>query len=219
MAELHVQRKRNNYRWLWLILLLILIAAGVFYYLNYYQKNDNTVSNLVKITGNDSPGNTRSNNDAENTMSIASVTTSSWDDVNFNAPDTAYAEVKDKMVNEKADNRYAIYSMKDHILFENNKSDLRVAAEEGLKQIGASISQRFNDTDVKIFSFPDSSKENNQQLSRQRAETVKTFLVNNSKVDEKQISIFQAGESSSPGANSSTVDTHKNNSIEIVVKR
>lgn len=37
MAELHVQRKRNNYWWLWLLILIIAIAAAVYWYMNYYQ--------------------------------------------------------------------------------------------------------------------------------------------------------------------------------------
>ena len=37
MANLHVQPKRKNYLWLWIIIIL-LIAAGIYYYLNYYSK-------------------------------------------------------------------------------------------------------------------------------------------------------------------------------------
>ena len=37
MANLHVQPKKKNYLWLWIIIIL-LIAAGIYYYLNYYSK-------------------------------------------------------------------------------------------------------------------------------------------------------------------------------------
>ena len=37
MANLHVQPKKKNYLWLWIIL-IVLIAAGIYYYLNYYSK-------------------------------------------------------------------------------------------------------------------------------------------------------------------------------------
>jgi hypothetical protein len=37
MANLHVQRKRKNYLWVWLLIILI-IAAAVYYYINYYSK-------------------------------------------------------------------------------------------------------------------------------------------------------------------------------------
>ncbi len=47
MAQLNVQRKRNNYRWLWLVLILIIVAAGIYYYVNYYKKNANVASTTV----------------------------------------------------------------------------------------------------------------------------------------------------------------------------
>ncbi len=50
MAELHVQRKRHSYLWLWLLVIIIVAAAGVYYYLHYYRK-DNLVVN-VKPTSN-----------------------------------------------------------------------------------------------------------------------------------------------------------------------
>jgi hypothetical protein len=37
MANLNVQPKKKNYLWLWIIIIL-LIAAGIYYYLNYYRK-------------------------------------------------------------------------------------------------------------------------------------------------------------------------------------
>ncbi len=44
MAELHVQRKRHSYIWLWLLVIIIVAAAGVYYYMHYYHK-DNSVVN------------------------------------------------------------------------------------------------------------------------------------------------------------------------------
>jgi hypothetical protein len=37
MANLNVQPKKKNYLWVWIIVIL-LIAAGIYYYLNYYSK-------------------------------------------------------------------------------------------------------------------------------------------------------------------------------------
>ena len=44
MAELHVQRKRSNYIWLWLLIIIVVAAAGIYYYMQYYRK-DNPVVN------------------------------------------------------------------------------------------------------------------------------------------------------------------------------
>ncbi len=43
MAELHVQRKRNNYLWFWLLLLVLIAAAATYFYTHYYQKT-NTIN-------------------------------------------------------------------------------------------------------------------------------------------------------------------------------
>jgi hypothetical protein len=43
MANLHVQQKRRNYLWLWILIILI-IAAGLFYYFNYYRKGTTPLS-------------------------------------------------------------------------------------------------------------------------------------------------------------------------------
>ena len=37
MAELHVQKKRSGYTWLWVVLILLLVLGGVYYYLHYYN--------------------------------------------------------------------------------------------------------------------------------------------------------------------------------------
>jgi hypothetical protein len=38
MANLHVQPKRKNYLWVWILIIMLIVAAGVYYYLNYYNK-------------------------------------------------------------------------------------------------------------------------------------------------------------------------------------
>jgi hypothetical protein len=42
MAELHVQRKRNHNLWLWFVIAVIIIAGALYYYINYYQKKNQT---------------------------------------------------------------------------------------------------------------------------------------------------------------------------------
>ena len=35
MTELHVQRKRNHFSWLWAVLIIILAATGIYLYMHY----------------------------------------------------------------------------------------------------------------------------------------------------------------------------------------
>ncbi|KAA9036513.1 hypothetical protein FW778_18000 [Ginsengibacter hankyongi] len=50
MAQLHVQPKRNNYWWLWLLIILIIVAGAVYWYLNYYRKEANSVYDKTAST-------------------------------------------------------------------------------------------------------------------------------------------------------------------------
>ncbi len=47
MANLHVQPKKRNYVWVWILIILI-IAAGIYYYINYYKKGINPFSNTAQ---------------------------------------------------------------------------------------------------------------------------------------------------------------------------
>ncbi|MEO8861368.1 MAG: hypothetical protein ABI358_08085 [Ginsengibacter sp.] len=49
MAELHVQRKRNNYVWVWIVLIIVIIAAAFYYYTNYYKKNNTATDNVTGL--------------------------------------------------------------------------------------------------------------------------------------------------------------------------
>jgi hypothetical protein len=48
MAELHVQRKRNNLSWLWALIAIIVIGVGIYLYLHY--KNPRQYPVTIKST-------------------------------------------------------------------------------------------------------------------------------------------------------------------------
>ncbi len=50
MAELHVQRKKGGFIWLWIILMILLIAGGVYYYM--HSQNPETYPLPAKTTAN-----------------------------------------------------------------------------------------------------------------------------------------------------------------------
>lgn len=54
MAELHVQRKRNNYWQVWLLIVIIVIATAIYWYINYYQKNAKVIPGVATPTRVDS---------------------------------------------------------------------------------------------------------------------------------------------------------------------
>ncbi len=210
MAELHVQPKRNNYWWLWLLLAIIIIAGAIYYYLNYYQKGK-----TIEGTTTDSTYST-SNNTADSTSVTAADSTSRqtgranlWSQIDFNSPDTTYPEVTDKSVTTRSNAHFVIYTLNSKDLFQNDKSDLSDKGKQSLNQVGASINKRFDSADVKIYAQADTTKQD--QLAMERSESVRNYLVDNSKLRQQHISVYQRGEPASVPSNSNTVN--------IVVKR
>lgn len=202
MAELHVQPKRNNYWWLWLLLAIIIIGGALYYYFNYYKKGDTVVSTNTDTTYQTSSAPA----DSENTVSTGD---NLWSQVNFDSPDTTYAEISDKKVTAKANAHFVIYSISNGDLFTGNKSDLSSEGKETLKQVRTSISDRFTSPEIKIYNQVDTSSVDS--LARERAQSVSDYLGNNSKIEKSKISVYQPGEPASLPT--------KENTVNIVVKR
>jgi hypothetical protein len=203
MAELHVQSKRNNYRWLWLLLAIIVISGAIYYYLNYYQKNKTEAS--TKITHSIS----NENDDPLGSVSMGSGPLNSWDGIDFNSPDTTYAEVTDKNVTIKSNAQFVIYSLNSQNVFVDNKIDLSNEGKQSLNQIGASINQRYKSSDIKIYDKSDTIQPG--RFAEERAESVSNYLINNSKLDQSHLTFYYTNKPSSGPDNSNTVN--------IVVKR
>lgn len=201
MAELHVQPKRNNFWWLWLVL-AILIIAGLIYYFNYYQKGETTA---MVIPGDSS---NTINNSSDTSIGIRSDA-NLWDQIDFNSPDTAYAEVTDKNVVTKSNAHFVIYSMDVQNLFADGKSDLSNDGKQSLNQIASSINQRSKSADVRIYAQSDTS--HTDQLALQRGDSLSNYLVKNSNLDQSHISVYHPGEGTSVPV--------KKNTVSIVVKR
>ncbi len=52
MAEIHIQRKRNNLWWLWLLIILIVLAVVYYLYINnYFDKGNLSVMLRLPLSG------------------------------------------------------------------------------------------------------------------------------------------------------------------------
>ncbi len=202
MAELHVQPKKNSYWWLWLLLAIILIAGAIYYYLNYYQKGEQ-----IAPTTTDSTYST--NNTASDSTTVAMGHANLWSQIDFNSPDTTYSEVTDKNIKTQSNAHFVIYSLNTNNLFPNDKSELSDKGKQSLNQIGASINKRFDSADVKIYDQSDTTKQD--RLATERAEMVRNYLIDNSKLNQQHVTCYQRGEPASV--------PDKSNTVNIVVKR
>ncbi len=203
MAELHVQPKRNNYWWIWLLLAIIIIGGAIYYYVNYYQKGET----LSGATTTDSTYSTDTTYPATSNAALGQANL--WDQIDFNSPDTAYAEVTDKNITTKSNAHFVIYSLNSQNLFAGNTSDLSNEGKQSLGQIGSSINKRFTSADVKIYARSDTAQAD--QLAVQRGETISNYLVSNSKLDQSHITVYKPGDQASAPGN--------DNTVKIVVKR
>jgi outer membrane protein OmpA-like peptidoglycan-associated protein len=61
------------------------------------------------------------------------------------------------------------------------------------------------------------TKESNKQLSRERAEAVRNFLVSEGKIEESRVSIFAEGENKPVASNENAAGRQQNRRVEIVV--
>jgi hypothetical protein len=199
MAELHVQPKKNKLWWLWLLLAIIVIAAIIYYI--YSQKG--------KTFGMDTTNDSVLNSYTPPADSIVAPNANLWDQVDFNSPDTSYAEVVNKNVTIRSNAHFAIYSLPVDHVFDDSETALSNEGKQNLKQVGASIHQRFNPADVRIYAQSDTARVDS--LALQRGQAISDYLVNNSSIDESHISVFH------PGEGTSVPD--KKNTVNIVVKR
>ena len=143
---------------------------------------------------------------------------SEWIGVDLDNHQVRLPEITVKDVEVSENKRYTNYSLDETILFESGVSALRPQAQESLQQITASISNRSKGK-IRIYGFTDSkeSSATNKELSEQRAEAVKQWLVQEGKIDASRISIHPMGESKPEASNKTAAGRQQNRRVEIVV--
>lgn len=112
------------------------------------------------------------------------------------------------------------------VLFDYDKAVLKIAAEEALKKVAVVLSQ-FPESKVTVEGYTDSkgTKAINMQLSRERAQAVKDWLVKNGGVTVANISVKGFGEQYpiAPNANADGTDNPLgralNRRVSIIVEK
>lgn len=204
MADLDVQPKKKSVL-PWILLILGLIALLIFLLRGCGNKNtdaatSDTVSAAAPATG-ANPG-------------------TAWNDVDFNAPAATYPEITDTNISVRGNGNFGIYGLGENILFDEGKSAIRTTAEENLKQVIASINQRYKDASVRVYGYTDAvgSAGYNKELAEQRAQAVRDWLVKNGNVSESSISMEPVGEERPVATNATSEGRQQNRRVEIVAK-
>jgi outer membrane protein OmpA-like peptidoglycan-associated protein len=210
MADLDVQPKKKGGSLLpWILLGLGVLALLIFLARGCNDKVDDNAAATA-----DSATNTVSNA-ANNT---AGAIRDWWDDVDFNAPAAKFDEVTDRNIDVRGNDRYGIYGVNENVLFDEGKNTIRSGAEANLKQIAASISQRYGSGNVRVYGHTDAvgSAGYNKELAEQRAQAVRDWLVKNGNVAEGKISVHPVGESQPVASNATESGRQQNRRVEIV---
>jgi outer membrane protein OmpA-like peptidoglycan-associated protein len=199
-----VQKERNFYNnWLlWLIIIVIIFAVYFF----MIRNNDNE----VKYVG-----------AASDSSTIESQINNNWTGIDPNIPISNYEELRDTNIQVKANDDYAIYSLKEAILFKAGKSLIGESGAEKLKQISASAEKRFAGGSIIVIGYTDSTgtKTSNQKLASDRAQSVKKWLIDYGNINEKRISVKTEGESNPISSNTTAKGRLQNRRVDIIIKK
>jgi len=134
--------------------------------------------------------------------------------------DVKFPEVSLSGVTVRGNDDYQVYGVDEKVLFDTDKATIKPGAAEALKQITASITQRYAGKDVRVLGFADSrgDKSYNRDLSKQRAEAVKNYLVTTNKLPADRVSTEAFGEEEPTASNATAAGRQENRRVEIAVK-
>lgn len=143
------------------------------------------------------------------------------DAIDFNSPVESYEEIRDTSIRVQENNKYAIYTLSNDILFDVDQSKIKKPAEDKLKMIGESLNKRFKGANIGIYGHADSTgaKTYNKELGRERATAVRDYLMKNADIAADKIAVVSFGETNAAATNATPAGRRQNRSVEIVVTK
>ncbi len=216
MADLDVQPKKKTS---WLPWLIALIAILLLFLLLRSCNRTHTVASMGDSTTNIGPDTSANAGAVATTVPVNGA--ADWNNIDRSAPTASYSEITNKDISVNGNDNYSIYSLGENVLFETGNSTIRKNAADNLKQVAASISQRYKGGDIRIFGYTDSvgSKGYNKELAQQRAEAVRNWLAANGGIDSSKISINAIGEGQPVATNNTAQGRQQNRRVEVAVRK
>ena len=208
MAQLDVQPKRKGPIWIWLI--FIILALGVLFLL---YKGCNRSAPL-KVDQSDS----LTTDTIVTNPTPVTTTQPNWSEVDFATPKASYAEITDTAIVVQGNQKYAIYSLGENVLFAPDSSIIKPTVHAQLKQIAVSLNKRFKNAAIGIYGHTDSAgmANYNKTLAARQAIAIKDWLVANSGFAASMIYIQSVGETKPLLPGGINNGQAQNRSIEIV---
>jgi len=134
--------------------------------------------------------------------------------------DVKLPEITTTGLTVRGNSDYQVYGVDEAVLFDTNKATIKPSAAAALQQIGASITKRYAGKDVRVMGFADSKgdKSYNKELSQQRAEAVKAYLIATDKLAADHVSTEAFGENQPVASNATAAGRKENRRVEIAVQ-
>jgi outer membrane protein OmpA-like peptidoglycan-associated protein len=151
---------------------------------------------------------------------VGSAVSNAFDMTKAKLSDVKLPEVNLPGLTVRGNDDYQVYGLEEKVLFDTDKATIKPSAAEALKQISASITKRYPGKDVRVLGFADArgDKSYNRELSQQRAEAVKNYLVTTDKLPADHLSTEAFGESQPVATNATPAGRQENRRVEIAVR-
>ena len=141
-----------------------------------------------------------------------------FDMTNARLNEVTLPEIKNPGITVRGDDNYEVYSVDETVLFDTDKATIKPAAAANLDEIMASINQRFAGKQVRVMGFADArgSASYNMQLGQERANSVKSYLVEKG-MPADRVSTESFGERRPEATNATPAGRQENRRVEIAV--
>lgn len=151
---------------------------------------------------------------------VGSAVSNAFDMTKAKLADVKLPEVNLPGVTVRGNDDYQVYGLEEKVLFDTDKATIKPSAAEALKQISASITKRYPGKDVRVLGFADArgDKSYNRELSQQRAEAVKSYLITTDKLPADHLSTEAFGENQPVASNATPAGRQENRRVEIAVR-
>ena len=134
--------------------------------------------------------------------------------------DVKLPEIKTPGITVRGDSTYEVYSVDEKVLFDTDKATIKPTAAASIQEIVGSIGQRYAGKQVQVMGFADSrgDAKYNMQLGQERANAVKTYLVDTGKLPAANVSTESFGEAKPVASNATAAGRQENRRVEIAVQ-
>jgi len=204
MAHLEVEPKPSRPWWVWLIIVILAILLAA---LLFNKCNNETAGTSADTTSTDS------------TQGPLARTTPDWRTVDFNSATQIDPDISDSDIQTRSNGTYTIYTLGENILFPSAGNDISEKGVKKLQMISGVISKRYEGATIGVYGSTDSTgpADENKELGKQRATSVKDWLTQNGSISSEQISVQSLGETEPLANNDTKAGRQKNRNVSIVV--